>query len=167
VNGVNINNENHVQVVERIKANPKSVDLLVVDAKCYAYYEERQLVVLSTWDNVAVLANEPRSLSADTASTSGVTGSPTASPVPTPSPNPSNASSSRRVSSAASEEKREKEAERVGAVEATPVDVSAVSTHRCSFVTIKVDFIHILQACLILCLTATSSLCCSGDKHRL
>ncbi|CAG0915998.1 unnamed protein product [Notodromas monacha] len=62
VNGVNINNENHLQVVERIKANPQTVDLLVVDPECFAYYNEKNMVIESSGDDVLLLANEIRKI---------------------------------------------------------------------------------------------------------
>uniref|UniRef100_A0A1W7RA25 Na(+)/H(+) exchange regulatory cofactor NHE-RF2 n=1 Tax=Hadrurus spadix TaxID=141984 RepID=A0A1W7RA25_9SCOR len=52
VNGVNIANENHKQVVERIKAVPNETKLLVVDEEGKKWYKERKLVVKSTQHNV-------------------------------------------------------------------------------------------------------------------
>ena len=45
VNGTNIGNENHQQVVQRIKAVPDETKLLVVDNKADAYYKEKKIVV--------------------------------------------------------------------------------------------------------------------------
>lgn len=45
VNGVNVNNENHYQVVERIKLNPNEVRLLVLDREADEWYQERDSVV--------------------------------------------------------------------------------------------------------------------------
>lgn len=52
VNGVNIANENHKQVVERIKAVPNETKLLVVDEEGKKWYKERKIVVKSTQHNV-------------------------------------------------------------------------------------------------------------------
>lgn len=52
VNGVNINNENHRQVVERIKANAEEARLLVVDPAADLWYREHDLVVKSSQMNV-------------------------------------------------------------------------------------------------------------------
>ena len=45
VNGTNIGNENHQQVVERIKAGGQEVDLLVVDNKTDDYYKENKILI--------------------------------------------------------------------------------------------------------------------------
>lgn len=52
VNGVNISNENHKQVVERIKSVPNETKLLVVDEAADKWYKERKIVVKSTQNNV-------------------------------------------------------------------------------------------------------------------
>lgn len=52
VNGVNIANENHKQVVERIKCVPNETKLLVVDPEADKWYKEKKIVVKSTQDNV-------------------------------------------------------------------------------------------------------------------
>lgn len=52
VNGVNINNENHRQVVERIKSDPKETKLLVVDPETDAWYREQDIVIKSSQLNV-------------------------------------------------------------------------------------------------------------------
>jgi sodium/hydrogen exchange regulatory cofactor NHE-RF2 len=52
VNGVNIANENHRQVVERIKAVPNETKLLVLDEAADKWYKERKIVVKSSLPNV-------------------------------------------------------------------------------------------------------------------
>ncbi|XP_015919253.2 Na(+)/H(+) exchange regulatory cofactor NHE-RF1 [Parasteatoda tepidariorum] len=52
VNGVNIANENHRQVVERIKSIPNETKLLVVDEEADKWYKERKIVIKSTLPNV-------------------------------------------------------------------------------------------------------------------
>lgn len=52
VNGVNIAQENHRQVVERIKSIPNETKLLVVDEEADKWYKERKIVVKSTQSNV-------------------------------------------------------------------------------------------------------------------
>lgn len=52
VNGVNISNENHKQVVERIKSVPNETKLLVVDEAADKWYKERKIVIKSTQNNV-------------------------------------------------------------------------------------------------------------------
>lgn len=52
VNGVNIANENHRQVVERIKAIPNETRLLVLDRAGDRYYRERNLHVHGAQSNV-------------------------------------------------------------------------------------------------------------------
>lgn len=52
VNGVNIANENHKQVVQRIKAMPEETKLLVVDADSDNYYKAQNVVIKSTHPNV-------------------------------------------------------------------------------------------------------------------
>ena len=76
VNGVNMNNKNHVQVVERIKANLRAVDLLVVDPKCFAFYEDRGVVVRGTWDVVRVVANPLRTADVDVVAVAEVVAEP-------------------------------------------------------------------------------------------
>jgi len=55
VNGVNIGNENHKQVVERIKTNPNEAQLLVVDRATDSYYKERNIVIKGTLSSVLYL----------------------------------------------------------------------------------------------------------------
>ena len=45
VNGVNVNMENHKQVVQRIKAVPGETRLLVVDKQCDEWHKDQQVVV--------------------------------------------------------------------------------------------------------------------------
>lgn len=52
VNGVNISNENHRQVVERIKADPQETKLLVVDQETDLWYKEQDIVIKSSQLNV-------------------------------------------------------------------------------------------------------------------
>lgn len=52
VNGTNISNENHKQVVQRIKAIPNETKLLVLDEKAEEYYKSRNIVVTGTMPNV-------------------------------------------------------------------------------------------------------------------
>jgi Na(+)/H(+) exchange regulatory cofactor NHE-RF2 len=52
VNGTNISNENHKQVVLRIKAIPNETKLLVLDEKAEEYYKARNIVVTSAMPNV-------------------------------------------------------------------------------------------------------------------
>ena len=51
VNGVPISNENHKQVVQRIKAVPNETHLLVIDQKEYVWYKERNLIIRSSQSN--------------------------------------------------------------------------------------------------------------------
>ena len=61
VNGVNIGNENHQQVVTRIKAGGEEVRLLVVDAETDAIYKENKQVVRGdSPDVVHLTAERPR-----------------------------------------------------------------------------------------------------------
>lgn len=52
VNGVSISNENHKQVVQRIKQIPNETKLLVIDASDYDWYKSRDLVIKSTQSNI-------------------------------------------------------------------------------------------------------------------
>ncbi|KAK7788506.1 hypothetical protein R5R35_010280 [Gryllus longicercus] len=45
VNGINISNENHKQVVQRIKAVPNETKLLVVDAEADKYYKANNITI--------------------------------------------------------------------------------------------------------------------------
>jgi hypothetical protein len=55
VNGTNIANENHKQVVQRIKAIPNETKLLVVDDKTEQYYKARNIVINSEMSNIDYL----------------------------------------------------------------------------------------------------------------
>lgn len=52
VNDVNVSNENHKQVVERIKTIPSETKLLVLDAEAEKYYKSKKVVVKGTQSNV-------------------------------------------------------------------------------------------------------------------
>lgn len=52
VNGINISNENHKQVVERIKAVPNETKLLVVDALADTWYKEHKIIIKSNLPTV-------------------------------------------------------------------------------------------------------------------
>lgn len=60
VNGVNIGNENHSQVVNRIKAGGDSVTLLVVDSETDKYYKDEKIVVSGDRAEVLRLTTPPR-----------------------------------------------------------------------------------------------------------
>lgn len=60
VDGTNIGNENHSQVVSRIKAAGGEVTMLLVDPETDKYYKERKLVVSSDLPEVARLETPPR-----------------------------------------------------------------------------------------------------------
>lgn len=55
VNGVNISNENHRQVVSRIKSDPNETKLLVVDQATDLWYREQDLIVKSSQMNVVYM----------------------------------------------------------------------------------------------------------------
>jgi len=55
VNGTNISNENHKQVVQRIKDIPNETKLLVIDEKADQYYKARNIIVRGTLSNVEYL----------------------------------------------------------------------------------------------------------------
>lgn len=52
VNGVNISNENHKQVVQRIKTVPDETKLLVVDSEADAYFKSKNIVIKSDLPDV-------------------------------------------------------------------------------------------------------------------
>jgi membrane-associated protease RseP (regulator of RpoE activity) len=58
VNGVNVNQENHKQVVQRIKAVPSETKLLVVDKKCEEYHKQNEIIVKSSLSYVIRLSSE-------------------------------------------------------------------------------------------------------------
>lgn len=55
VNGVNISNENHKQVVQRIKTTANEAKLLVVDPEADNYFRSNNIVVKSSLPNVRIL----------------------------------------------------------------------------------------------------------------
>ncbi|XP_003742500.1 Na(+)/H(+) exchange regulatory cofactor NHE-RF1 [Galendromus occidentalis] len=57
VNGQNVFNENHRQVVERIKAVPNETRLLVVDPVSDQWYRERNIVIKGTLPSVKMLSS--------------------------------------------------------------------------------------------------------------
>jgi len=59
VNGVNINSENHKQVVERIKAVPDETKLLVIDAQTALEYREGDWTLSGSQGNVRYLTSSP------------------------------------------------------------------------------------------------------------
>lgn len=52
VNGVNISNENHKQVVQRIKTIPHETKLLVVDVEADNYFKSKNIVIKNDLPNV-------------------------------------------------------------------------------------------------------------------
>ena len=52
VNNTNIANENHQQVVQRVKAIPNETKLLVVDPETDRYYREKKIVIRGDMPNV-------------------------------------------------------------------------------------------------------------------
>ena len=58
VNGVNVNQENHKQVVQRIKAVPHETKLLVIDKKCEEYHKQNDIIVKSSLPYVLHLSSE-------------------------------------------------------------------------------------------------------------
>lgn len=60
VNGVNISNENHKQVVQRIMNVPNETKLLVVDREADEYFNSKNIVVKSTSEDVVHLQTPPR-----------------------------------------------------------------------------------------------------------
>lgn len=55
VNGVNIANENHKQVVQRIKAIPNQTKLLVVDSEADKYFKANNIIIKSSLPDVLYL----------------------------------------------------------------------------------------------------------------
>jgi len=58
VNGANVNQENHKQVVTRIKAIENETKLLVVDKTCEEYHKEHGIVVKSSLSYVKTCSND-------------------------------------------------------------------------------------------------------------
>ncbi|WAR03142.1 NHRF1-like protein [Mya arenaria] len=61
VNGTNIGNENHSQVVTRIKAAGDVVTMLLMDSETDSYFKERKVVVSSDMPEVVRMETPPRS----------------------------------------------------------------------------------------------------------
>jgi len=59
VNGVNISQENHKQVVQRIKTNPDETRLLVVDPQTEQWHKERNIVITSQLSYVRYISSDP------------------------------------------------------------------------------------------------------------
>lgn len=59
VNGANVVNESHAQIVERIKAVPNETRLLVLDPEADAYYQQRNILVSGTQSNVLYVKTPP------------------------------------------------------------------------------------------------------------
>ena len=55
VNGHNIEEESHQEVVEKMKNNPKSIRLLVLDDAAVAYYKERNITVRGDMSDVLTI----------------------------------------------------------------------------------------------------------------
>lgn len=58
VNGTNIGNENHSQVVQRIKAVEDETKMLVVDAEADNYYKEKKIVIRGDMSNVVTYCSD-------------------------------------------------------------------------------------------------------------
>ena len=58
INGVNLSDKNHSQVVQRIKAGRDETRLLVVDRKCKQYHDEHSIVITSSLPYVLHLSSE-------------------------------------------------------------------------------------------------------------
>lgn len=64
VNATNVNNENHQQVIERIKAVPKETKLLVVDQIADEFFTVNKIVISGTMPNI-IYGITPESNSSD------------------------------------------------------------------------------------------------------
>lgn len=60
VNGTNIGNENHSQVVTRIKAAGETVTMLLVDAATDEHYKDRKVIVSNELPEVSRMETPPR-----------------------------------------------------------------------------------------------------------
>ncbi|ESO12809.1 hypothetical protein HELRODRAFT_105536 [Helobdella robusta] len=58
VNGVNISNENHQQVVQRIRSGGEVTEFLVVDQDADVFYSHRNIVISSKLSNVKKISSE-------------------------------------------------------------------------------------------------------------
>jgi len=70
VNGTNISNENHKQVVQRIKAVPDETKLLVVDERAEEYYKAKNIIVTGDMPSVIYIKTPPRPSTEETGSSS-------------------------------------------------------------------------------------------------
>lgn len=61
VNGVNISQENHKQVVQRIKANPDETRLLVVDLDTEKYHKDKNIIITSQLKYVHYISSDKKS----------------------------------------------------------------------------------------------------------
>ena len=61
VNGVNVEQETHHEVIQRIKSGGDETKLLVVDKEADKYYKEQGITVHSSMSEVKHLATRPRS----------------------------------------------------------------------------------------------------------
>ena len=88
VNGTNIGNENHQQVVQRIKAVTDEVKLLVVDHETDEYFKEKKIVVrgdLSVVERREVPSERGEAI-VTAAATAAVIAAVTSDPEPEPEP---------------------------------------------------------------------------------
>ncbi|KAK3101213.1 hypothetical protein FSP39_001810 [Pinctada imbricata] len=60
INGVNIENESHQQVIQRVKAVPNETTMLLLDDAADKYYKDKGITVNSSMPNVMKLENKPR-----------------------------------------------------------------------------------------------------------
>lgn len=58
VNGVNISQENHKQVVERIRSDPNQTKLLVVDANTEKYHKDRGIIITGYLNYILYISSE-------------------------------------------------------------------------------------------------------------
>jgi len=65
VNGVNVNQENHKQVVQRIKGYPNHTTLLVVDKECEQHHKNTGVVIRSSLPYVLSLSSEAERVTED------------------------------------------------------------------------------------------------------
>lgn len=62
VNGVNIENETHPEVVERMKARGDETELLVVDKEAYKYYKDKGITIRSSMPEVRNMVTRQKSV---------------------------------------------------------------------------------------------------------
>merc|ERR1711953_917483 len=99
VNGTNISNENHAQVVARIKAGGEETRILVADRECFDWHRERNQTISSSLTYVLHLspASDPAPAPAPSPTTAAPAPAPAPSPTaaaPAPAPPPAEHSSS-------------------------------------------------------------------------